>query len=489
MSPRLARRVLALAFAAPLGACAVGPNFKTPVLPPTAGYGALATAPPQPPNSGTNAAPQLALGQDIPAQWWGVFHCAKLDALVAQALKNSPNVDAAKAALRQARELTRAQVGAYFPSVSLSLQPSRQHYAETLSSPLTNGSESYSLTTTQVSVAYTPDLFGSNRRQVESLAAQADQQRFELEAARLTLASNLVQAALQDALLRAEIEATKAVVTDQQQVMAALQRRRQLGDASRADAAVQEAILAQARAALPTLDKAFRVNRDQIAALLGKTPAETPDTSFQLSDFALPDPLPLSLPSALVRQRPDVRAAEANLHSASAEIGVARAARFPNLEIDANAGSAALRLVPQFNSATDFYSVAATLTQPVFEGGMLLHKERAARAAYDQAAAQYRQAVVAAFQNTADTLHAIWTDADAERADDAAEAASRKSLQIAEGQLALGDISRLALLTVEVNEVQTRLTALQAHANRYQDVVALFQALGGGWWNTPKGEA
>jgi NodT family efflux transporter outer membrane factor (OMF) lipoprotein len=463
-------------------ACVVGPNYKRPALPATAGYGAAATTP-----TAAAGAPTLVAGQDVPAQWWRVFHCAKLDALVARALSDSPNVEAAKAALRQAHDLVRAQQGEGYPTVSASLQPSRAHTAYTLSSPLQNNSETYSLTTTQVSVAYTPDLFGATRRAVESLAAQADQQRFELEAARLTLASNLVQAALQDALLRAEIDATRSVIADQTQVLSALQAQLRLGDVSRGDLAAQEAVLAQARAALPALDKAFRVNRDLIAALLGKTPAEGPEVAFQLSDFTLPASLPLSLPSALVRQRPDVRAAEANLHSASAQIGVARAARFPNLQIDANAGSEALRLFPEFTTATGFYDVAAALTQPVFQGGELRYKERAARAAYDQALAQYRQALVTAFQNTADTLHALWTDVDAEKADAAAEAASQNSLAIARRQLQLGDVSRAAVLAVEVAEVQTRLTALQAQANRYQDAVALFQALGGGWWTAPGG--
>jgi len=469
-----------LAAALLLSACAVGPDYHRPALPSASGYGSEATSPAE---SGFSGAPQLVLGSDIPAQWWTVFHNADLDALVAQALKNSPTVEAAQAALRSARELVKAQQGAYFPTVAASVQPSRQQFAQTLSSPLNNGSQLYNLTTTQVSVSYTPDLFGANRRAVENLTAQADQQRFELEAARLTLASNVVQAAIQDAQLRAEIEATQAIVNGQQQTLESFRRQYALGQASKADVAAQEALLAQTQAALPPLQRQFRVNRDLLEALVGRTPGEPVTVSFAFKDLTLPESLPLSLPAQLVDHRPDVRLAEAQLHAASAQIGVAVAARLPNLEIDANAGSAALGLVPKFDSASNFWSVAATLAQPIFQGGTLLYRQKAAEAAYDQAAAQYRAAVVDAFQNTADTLHALWTDADALSQARAAADATRRSLDIARKQYALGDLSRLAVISAEQAESQAELTLLQAEANRYDDAVALFQALGGGWWN------
>jgi NodT family efflux transporter outer membrane factor (OMF) lipoprotein len=235
---------------------------------------------------------------------------------------------------------------------------------------------------------------------------------------------------------------------------------------------------------LPPLQKAFRINRDLLSALMGRTPGEPLDVGFEFQSLTLPDQLPLSLPAQLVEHRPDVRIAEAELHAASAEIGVAVAARWPNLQIEANAGSAALGLVPSFSSAANFWNVAATLTQPVFQGGTLLHRQRAAEAAYREAAAQYRATVVGAFQNTADVLHALWTDADALRADQVAETASRKSLDIARRQLGLGDVSPLMVLNAEESDHQAQLTLLQARASRYADVAALFQALGGGWWSS-----
>jgi len=482
-----AARLPALATSAPLLAaallsgCAVGPNYHRPSLSPTASYGALAVSPPRQLAGG----PQLVSGQDIPAQWWQVYHCAELDTLVAQALANSPTLGAAKAALRAAREQVKAQKGAFFPQVVGTFQPSHQEFAPDLSPQTVSGASIYNLTTTQVAVTYTPDIFGLNHRQVETLAAQADQQRFELEAARLTLASNVVVAAIQDAQYRAQIDETKAIIEDQRQTLASFERQAQLGQASQADLAAQRALLAQAQAALPPLEKQYRVNRDLLAALFGRTPGEGPAVGFTFADLTLPEQLPLSLPGRLVDQRPDVRIAEEELHAASAQVGVAIANRLPNIEIEAAAGSAALALTPEFGTPQNFWSLTGTLTQPIFEGGTLLHRQKAAEAAYDQAAAQYRQTVVAAFQNTADVLHALWTDADAQIAAEAAAKASRASLEIARKQLDLGDLSRLAVLNAEQTDAQARLALLQAKANRYADVAALFQALGGGWWNAP----
>ena len=467
-----------LASALTLASCAVGPNYHRPALSPSAAVvaptdGALAP----------NASPRLVAGADVSGQWWRVFHSPQLDALVAQALKNNPTLEAAKASLRSAQELVRAQRAAYYPSVEASIAPSRQQVAGILSSPLANNSLLYTLTTSQVSVSYAPDLFGANRRAVENLVAQADAQRFELEAARLTIASNVASAAIQDALLRDQIDATGQIIADQQKILASFQRQYQLGQASKADLAAQEALLAQAQATMPPLEKQFQINRDLISALVGRTPGEALDAKFDLASLSLPDTLPLSLPARLVEQRPDVSIAEAQLHGASAQVGVAAAARWPNLVIAANAGSSPLDLGISTSSAATFWNIAGTLTQPVFDAGALRHKERAARAAYDQAAAQYQATVVGAFQNTADVLHALSTDADAQTSAEHAERASSDSLEITTRQLALGDINRLAVLAAEQARAQTRLALLAARANRYSDVVALFQALGGGWWN------
>jgi NodT family efflux transporter outer membrane factor (OMF) lipoprotein len=475
-----ARRPPLVALIAPLllAACTVGPNYQRPALPTSAGYGSAAT----PALNGD--APTLVAGADVPAEWWQVYHCDELDRLVALALQHNATIDTAKAALRAAQEEVRAQRGASYPQVGGSLQPTRQKFANTLASPLQSGVELYSLTTTQLSVSYSPDLFGANRRAVESLQAQADQQRFELEAARLTLASNVVVAAIQDALLRAEIEQTRAIIDEQQRTVASFQLQLRQGQAATTDLAAQQALLAQAQTALPPLQKQFRVNRDLLAALVGRTPGEPVDVRFDLSDLTLADQLPLSLPAQLVEHRPDVRIAEAQLHAASAQIGVAKAARLPNIELAATAGSAALALNPAFGPESDFWSLAATLTQPIYDGGTLLHRQRAAEAAYDQAAAQYQGAVVGAFQNTADALHAIRADGDAVRDAETGDQVSQTSLAIARRQLAAGQGTALAVLGAEETQHQSTLALQQADAARYDDVAALFQALGGGWWNS-----
>ena len=321
---RIARgSAAALTAAMLLAACTVGPNYRRPDLPTAAGYGAAATP--------SASAPKLVASEDVPAAWWRVYHSAELDDLVALALKTNSTIDAARAALRAAQEQVRAQRSAGYPQVTGGLQPGRQKVADTLASPLSNNEELYSLTTTQLSVGYSPDLFGANRRAVESLQAQADAQRFELEAARLTLAANVVAAAIQDALLRAQLDDSRAVVDEQRESVASFERQLKLGQASSADLAAQQAQLAQAQAALPPLEKQFQVNRDLLAALVGRTPGEPVDLRFDLSSLTLPDQLPLSLPAQLVEHRPDVRLAEAQLHAASAQIGVAKAARLPDV--------------------------------------------------------------------------------------------------------------------------------------------------------------
>ena len=460
-----------------LAACAVGPNYHRPGLSASAGY----ERPTAQPNA--EGAPQLVTGQDVAADWWRVFGSKDLDSLIETALRNNPNLTAAKASLRAAREQVLAQRGAFYPTVSLSTQPTRQQFAGTLSSPLENNSFLYTLTTTQLSVSYVPDLFGANRRAVESLTAQQEAQRFELEAARLTIVTNVVTAAVQDAVLRALIAETRSIISDQERTLVSFKRQFELGQASRADVAAQEALLAQAQESLPPLEKQLETNRDLLASLVGRTPAELDDTRFDLASITLPADLPLSLPARLVEQRPDVRIAEAQLRTASAQVGVAEAARWPNLELDAGAGTATLGIGASLASDATFWSLAATLTQPIFEGGTLLHRKRAAVAAYDQAAAEYQATVVGAFQNTADALHALRADAATDQAAANAEQAAARSLQIAKRQLELGDVNQLTVLAAEQTYVQARITALQARANRYSDAAALFQALGGGWWN------
>jgi len=392
---------------------------------------------------------------------------------------------AAEAALRQARENVYAAQGAFFPTLEASFSPSRNKTATGALSPASaSGNPFYSLYTGQVSVSYAPDVFGGTRRQVESLAATAEFQQFQLEAAYLTLTSNVVAAAVQEASLRGQIAATEEIIKIQTGSLDILRKQFELGQVAGADVAAVEATLAQAQATLPPLQKQLAVQRDLLTALVGRLPSQQPAEKFELATLRLPQDLPVSLPSQLVDQRPDVRAAEAQLHAASAQIGVAIAAMLPQFTLTANAGTAS-NLISQFitTPGTAFWSIGGNVGQTVFDAGTLLHKKRAADAAFDQAAAMYRSTVIAAFQSVADALHALQSDAETLKAASAAERAAFKSLEIARRQLQLGAIGYLGLLTAE-NTYDTALLALvQAQAARYADTAALFQALGGGWWN------
>jgi NodT family efflux transporter outer membrane factor (OMF) lipoprotein len=463
--------------------CAVGPDFMRPDPPATDRY----TADPLPVQTASasvaGGAPQRFVDRDIPAEWWALFHSPALDALIREALQANPNLAAAEAALRQARELRKAGEGAFFPLVQAGFNASRNKTGSQLSPNTASGALYYNQYTAQLGVSYVPDVFGATRRTVEGLLAQEDAQRFQLEAAYLTLTSGLVAAAIGEAELRDQIAATEEIIRTQRESLDILHRQKTLGQAAGADVAAQEAALAQAEATLPPLQKQLAQQRDLLAVLLGRLPSDQPGAKFQLASLQLPQDLPLSLPSRLVEQRPDIRAAEESLHAASAAIGVAIANMLPQINLTGNLGTTALTIGSLFGPGTAFWTIAADATQTVFDAGTLLHKKRAAEAAFDEAAAQYEATVLAAFQNVADTLEALKSDADALAATVRAEAAARTSLDIAKRQLSLGAVNYLALLNAEQTYQQAVVNRVQAQAARFADTAALFQALGGGWWN------
>jgi NodT family efflux transporter outer membrane factor (OMF) lipoprotein len=424
-------------------------------------------------------------GSDISAQWWTLFRSPALNTLVERSLKANPNIQAAQAALRVALENVYAQQGAFFPTVDAGFNASRNKTSNSLAPVPANNTNIYSLYTGQLSLAYAPDLFGLNRRQVESLQGQAENQRFQLEATYVSLTANVVTAAIQEASLRAQIKATQDIIDVERQLLGLLRKQFELGAVAGLDTAAQEAALAQAEATLPPLQKQLDQQRTLLTALAGGFPSDEPAERFELATFQLPVELPVSLPSKLVEQRPDVRAAEALLQSASAQIGVAVANRLPNVTLSAAWGTSALSTGGLFGPGNGVWTLAGQLTAPIFDGFTLLHRERAARAAFDQSAAQYRSTVITAFQNVADTLRALQTDADAVRAQVAAERAARTSLDISRRQLELGQINYLSLLNAQQTYLQVVINLAQARAARYADTAALFQALGGGWWNRP----
>ena len=466
--------------------CVVGPSYKRPAAPKVPGY---TPTPPAPttstPNVSGGEAQQFAEGKDIPGEWWTLFHSKPLNDLIERSLKVNPDIKSAQAALLVARENVAAQRGFYYPSVSAGFSATHAKSSASLSPITFTSSLNYSLYTPQVSVSFVPDVFGLNRRTVESLKAQQEQARFALAATNITLSSNVVAAAIQEASLRAQIDATHELITINASMLDILRKQFEKGYVSRLDVAAQEAQLAQVQATLPPLLKQLAQQRDLLSALSGAFPNQDLPERFDLSSLQLPQELPVSLPSQLVEQRPDVRQAEENLHSACAQVGIARANRLPSFVLTANAGSMATIFSQMFTNGNGFWDVAGGITQPVFTGGTLMHRERAARAAYTQAAEQYRSTVLTAFQNVADTLNALQQDADALKTAAAAKDAASVTLDLAKKQYATGYVNYLALLSAEQSYQQALINLVQAQANRYADTAALFQALGGGWWNRP----
>lgn len=476
-------RPIAVAAALSLSGCAVGPDFQPPPAPAVDSYtpeGKLATTASTDIAAGT--AQRFKLGRDIPGEWWKVFHSQELDALIAEALKANPSLQAAQAALWQAKENLYAQKGKLLPTVDANSSATREQFLPAqfggAGGPLT-----FNLFQATVNVAYAPDVFGGQRRQIEADAATADSQRFELEASYLTLTANVVTAAIQEASLRGQIAATQDIIKAETDQLTVVQRQFEVGAATRTDVLTQQSEVATTQATLPPLQKQLEQQHHVLLALIGHFPSEERRDHFTLASLHLPRDLPLSLPSQLVKQRPDVGAAEAQLHQASAQIGVAVAAMLPQFNLTGDWGSAALTTASLFTPNTMIWSAVASGAQPIFHGFTLLHQERAAQAGFEMAKAQYRNTVLGAFQNVADVLRALQLDAATLKAQRAALRAASDTLDLARGQYRLGAIAYLTLLNSQRSYEQARLAVVQAQAARFADTAALFQALGGGWWN------
>jgi NodT family efflux transporter outer membrane factor (OMF) lipoprotein len=467
-----------------IAGCAVGPNFKKPAAPDVSDYTAAPLSTTAAANVSGGQAQRFAKGADISADWWTLFHSKPLNDLIEQSLAHNPDLKAAHAALSVARENVLAQRGVYYPSVEANFAASRQRQSGQISPALNSNIFLYNLFTPQVSVSYVPDVFGLNRRTVESLQAQEQEVRFQMLATYTTLTANVVVTAIQEASVQTQIDATRQLIDINSQMVQILQYQFDKGYASRLDVAALESQLALVSATLPPLLKQLAQLRDLLAVLVGRFPNQAAAEYFELASLQLPEDLPVSLPSALVAQRPDVLQAEANLHDASAKIGIAIANRLPNIVLTANAGSTAAAMNQLFTSGTGFWAVGGSVTAPIFQGGTLLHQERAAKAAYTEAAEQYRSTVLTAFQNVADTLSALEQDAEAVKANAAAAAAAQVTLELAQRQLQHGYAGYLALLNAEQAYQQAAINLVQARASRYADTAALFQALGGGWWHS-----
>ena len=501
-TPHFLAAIPVLALTLLTSGCALGPDFQRPAAPDVSAYHPRGM--PGPVAGGTEPTQQFDPARDIAAQWWTLFQSPALSALVDKAFAGNPTLEAAQAALRQAQENVETQRGFFYPTVQASYSPSRTKVSGNTAGAGAPGPQGdgaviapaspgapviYNFHTAQLSVGFVPDVFGANRRAVESLEAQAEAQRFMLEATYITLASNVVAAAIQEAALRAQIDAVQRMVASNAKSLDILRRRQEAGYASGLDLALQQNQAAQAEQWLPPLTRQLEQTRNLLRVLTGQRPDQELAETFTLDDLQLPQALPLTLPSQLVQQRPDIRAAEAQLHAASAQLGVAVASRWPQFSLTAAMGGEAARFGQMFSEAGKFFSIVGAVSQTLFDGGTLRHRQRAAEAALDQAGAQYRATVLAGFQNVADTLQALQADAASAQAAARAEQAARRVYELLQKQQAQGYSDPLALLVAEQNWRQSVFALIQARAQRLGDTAALFQALGGGWWNRRETEA
>jgi NodT family efflux transporter outer membrane factor (OMF) lipoprotein len=474
----------AVSIVAVLTGCAVGPDFQVPSPPDVASF--------LPGRSSESAVGDrvpgrtVVRGAEVPPMWWELFRSKPLDRLVQDAIAHNADLAAAESAVRVAQANALAQRGGLFPVVTGNFDATRQKTSTVLQPDLESGANPFSLYTAQVSVSYVLDIWGGTRRQIESADAQAEMQAFQREGVYLTLTSNIALVAIEEARLRGQIAATRRIIDLQTQLLGVLRRQHEQGQIGLPEVTAQETAVARARLLLAPLEKDLAKQRNLLAFLTGRFPSEAGMATFQLSSFRLPRRLPLSLPADFVRQRPDIRAAEASLRSANAEIGAAIADRLPQITLTANRGSTSDKLSQLFSAGTGFWMITGNATQTIFDAGRLMHKQRAAEEATNQAVAQYRSVVLAAFQNVADVLRALQIDTRAYDAAVTAERWAEQNVDLVRKQVEQGQVNVPLLIEAQRAYLETSLARVDAEASRLADTVALFQALGGGWWNRPE---
>ncbi len=474
-------RALAVLVALSLTGCAVGPDYRRPAAPAVDRY----TARPLPASTADvptadGDAQRFLQGRDVPARWWTTFDNPELTRRVDTALVHSPSMAAARAALRQAQENVSAARGNLLPTVDANAGVTRQKQS---SAPFGGAFTFPPLTVynTSVKVGYVFDLFGGVRRGIETQAALADYQRAQLEATYLTLAANVVTASLQEASLREQLHATEQIVQMQRKQLAIAQKQQAIGARSLSDTLAVRSQLTGTLTLLPPLRKQLAATRNQLATYLGVTPAQLQMQPLRLDAVRLPRDIPVSLPSQLVAQRPDIQAASAQLHAATARVGVATAAMLPQINLSGSVGSSALHASDLFSAGTGAWSLGLGLTQSLFHGGQLISQKRAAQAGLDKALADWQGTVLTAFQNVADALQALQFDAQGLAAQATAERTATRQLQLVRRQYQLGATGYLNLLNAERSFQQARISLIQARAARLSDTAALYAALGGSW--------
>jgi len=468
-------------FSCSLGACAVGPDFVRPRAPSTQRY----EHGEQPTGTITaeGAAQHFKHGAQIAADWWRLFNCPKLDDVILEAIADNPTLQAAQAALRQSEDNLRAGYGVFYPQLSAGFQPTRQQFSA-LRYGVTTPPSTFSLYTLQGTVGYVLDVWGGERRMVEGLGAQAEMQYYNAEGTYLALSGNVVNAIVAEAAYEAEITATEQIIGFVREQVGITAAQAQAGTVPYSNLLSLQTQLAADEALLPPLRQQLVHTRDLLATLAGRAPGEDwAPPEVTIAELTLPTNLPVSLPSDLVRQRPDILAAEAQLHSASAQIGVATAAMFPSFTLNANYGWNSTSLPSLFGSNAAFWTLGANVATPLIQGPTLWYQRKAAIDAYEQALANYRQIVLAALAQVADTLEALQHDAETLKAQSQGLESSAQALHLIEMNYRAGTVNYLQVLIADYQYQQARLGYIQALGQRLQDTAALFVALGGGWWS------
>ena len=479
------RVVVALTLLATLVSCAVGPDFHAPAAPTEQNY----TPTPVPATTvGTEGdagrVQHFEPMKTLPADWWALFESPGLDQVIREGLAGSPSVRAASDNLRAAQATLDAESAAlFFPGVNANLGATRQRISGASFGQPGTPPFTYNLYNASVAVSYSPDVFGGSRRTAEGYRALVDYQRYELEAAYLTLTSNLVTTAVAEASYRGQLDATNDIVTSQRATLKVVERQFESGAASKADVLLQKTQLASTESEIPPLQKALAQTRHRLAVLTGDSPNRPDLPEFTLDSFKLPTDLPVSLPSELVHNRPDIQASEALLHQASANVGVATANLYPQITLTGGVGSQSTLIDDLFKSGSGVWSLGGNITQPLFHAGELRARKRAAEAQYDASLESYRSTVLDAFGQVADVLRAIEWDAYSLKAAVETEGLAKQTLDLTQRQFDIGAISYLSLLNAQRQYFDARRRRVQAEAVRYADTAALYVALGGGWWN------
>jgi len=470
-------RALVLAPCLAMGACTVGPNYVRPDAP----KGTAVTAGPLPATTvvADGTAQRFAAGEKVAADWWRLFSSPQIDAIVAEAIAHNPNLEAARASLRTSEDNLRAGFGVFFPHVDVNGGVSRQH-ENSAPGVMPAPSNPFNLATASANVSYAIDLWGGQRRQLEVLRAQVDDERFTLAGTYIMLSGNVVNTIIAQAAYRAEIDATLASLALQKEQLRITSAQLAGGTVPLASVLAIQSQIASTEATIPPLEQKIDQAANLLATLAGRTPAEWRQPVLALSDLTLPRDLPEALPSELVRQRPDVLVAEAVLHASNASIGVATAAMLPSLTLNASYGAGATG-----SGSGGFWSLGAGVTQPVFDSGTLWYQRKAAIDAHEATLASYRQTVLSAFEQVADTLRGLQHDAEALNAQTLAVESAQGAVRLIQANYAAGVSNYLQVLVADTQYLNARIGYVQAVAQRYQDTVALYVALGGGWWNAP----